>query len=126
MSGRVLIAEDDPSILSYLEQMLELEGYEVQGVSDGASALLAVHSFAPDMVVLDVMMPVMDGMTVLRQIRANDGGMRLPVIMLTACADDTTTWEGWRAGCDLYLSKPFEPEELLASVASLVETRRTR
>lgn len=125
MGARVLIAEDDQHIRTYLEQMLTMEGYQAHGVDNGGDCLHAVESFAPHALILDVMMPVADGMTVLRELRSRPETLDLPVILLTARADNESTWEGWRAGCNMYMVKPFEPDDLLASVAQLLSERKS-
>ena len=113
--AEVLVVDDDPAVLDLVGTVLEIEGHRVRRVADGPSALRSVAEQRPDLVVLDIMMPGMDGQAVLRQLRSSRGA-ELPVCMLTALDDDATTWESWRAGCDWYLSKPFEADALLRFV----------
>ncbi len=110
---KVLVVDDDPSVRALVADVLELEGYLVETVDDGPSALLAVAAERPDCVVLDVMMPGLDGHEVLARLREQEGGADLPVVMLTAAADDAQAWRAWTEGVDYFLAKPFDPLELL-------------
>jgi two-component system response regulator MprA len=118
VKAAVLVVEDDRSIRRMLERTLAAEGYEVAGVSDGGGALAAVERAAPDLLVLDVGLPGVDGFAVCRRLR--DKGLALPILMLTArdAVDDRVT--GLDAGADDYLVKPFAPEELSARVRALL------
>lgn len=109
----VLVVDDDPAVREYVSDLLELEGHDVRSVADGPSALSAIGAARPDCVLLDVMMPGMSGHEVLAEIRRMDGGPRLPVVMLTAAADQTQSWQAWNAGVDYFLPKPFDSEQLL-------------
>ena len=110
---KILIVDDDVSIRTLVKDVLDVEGYEVQVAADGYAGLRAIEADRPDCVVLDVMMPGMDGHGVLQRIRAADGGSDLPVVMLTAAADDAQAWRAWTEGVDYFLAKPFDPDELL-------------
>ncbi|MCW2601641.1 MAG: Response regulator consisting of a CheY-like receiver domain and a winged-helix DNA-binding domain [Frankiales bacterium] len=110
---KILVIDDDASIRTLVADVLEGEGYDVSVVQDGFAGLRAIEADRPDCVVLDVMMPGLDGHAVLQRIRAADGGPDLPVVMLTAAADDAQAWRAWTEGVDYFLAKPFEPEELL-------------
>ena len=114
----VLVAEDDKQIREALERILKFEGYRPIPVGDGAAALEAVAEHEPDLVILDVMMPFVDGMSVARRIR--DRGDRRPILMLTARTDVSDRVAGLDAGADDYLPKPFEMDELLARVRALL------
>lgn len=116
----ILIAEDNVATRTLLEETLELEGYDVVGVGDGESVAPFLANRTPALIVLDVMMPGVDGFTVLAQIRSDDRTRELPVVMLTAMDDADSTWKGWRAGCNYYMNKPFEPEDLLSVIEGLV------
>ncbi|MFE3068494.1 response regulator transcription factor [Streptomyces sp. NPDC059247] len=116
---RLLVVEDDDSIRTLLESVLGLTGYTVLSVGSGRAALLELQRFAPDLVVLDVMLPDLDGFEVTRVLRA--AGNETPVLFLTARADDTVT--GLRVGGDDYVTKPFGIEEVLLRVAAIL--RRT-
>lgn len=111
--ARILVVDDDPSVRALLRDVLELEGHTVTDAVDGYAALRAVAAERPDCVVLDVVMPGMDGHEVLGRLRATSGGRELPVVMLTAAADDDTAWRGWSGGVDRVLGKPFDTDDLL-------------
>ncbi len=110
---KILVVDDDLSIRQLVKDVLEIEGYEVLLAEDGFAGLRFIDSQRPDCVVLDVMMPGMDGHAVLQRIRAAEGGLDLPVVMLTAAADDAQAWKAWTEGVDYFLAKPFDPNELL-------------
>ncbi len=118
MAATVLIAEDDPEIRTALERILSYEGYSVVAAGDGAAALGAVTEHEPDALVLDVMMPHVDGLAVCRQLRRD--GNRVPILMLTARQETADKVAGLDAGADDYLAKPFEMEELLARLRALL------
>ena len=115
----ILVVDDDPSVRALLRDLLESEGHEVRTVHDGYAALRALSSARPDCVVLDVMMPGMDGHEVLARLRALDGGASLPVVMLTAAADDAHAWRAWSGGAGFLLGKPFETDLLLGYLDEL-------
>ena len=117
---RILVIDDDPNVCRLVSDVLELEGYDVVIAADGFAGLRAVEAEQPDCVVLDVMMPGLDGHGVLQRIRSG-AGRHLPVVMLTAAADDNQAWRAWSEGVDYFLSKPFEPEELLRFLDYLFE-----
>ena len=114
----LLLAEDDQSVRESLTRALRFEGYDVQAVSDGAEALEALMAGQPEVIVLDVMMPGIDGLAACRRIR--EKGIRTPVLMLTARHDVADRVAGLDAGADDYLVKPFDLEELLARLRALV------
>jgi DNA-binding response OmpR family regulator len=114
MNERILVAEDDPAILSGVADLLALEGYAVEAVSDGAAALGRFRAAAPDLVLLDVMMPKMSGYDVCRAIRRENPA--IPVLMLTAKGEEIDRVIGLELGADDYIVKPFGMAELLARV----------
>jgi len=118
---RVLVAEDDRSVRDSLARVLRFEGYDVETANDGALALEAVVRSVPDVVVMDVMMPNVDGLTACRMLRDRHPG--LPILMLTARHEVSDRVAGLDAGADDYLVKPFALDELLARLRALV--RRT-
>jgi two-component system response regulator MprA len=120
-AAKVLVAEDDRAVRDALVRTLRVEGYDVRAVADGSQALAAVEDDPPDVLVLDVMMPEVDGLTVTRRIRAQ--GDRLPVLILTARREVGDRVAGLDAGADDYLPKPFHTDELLARLRALL--RRT-
>lgn len=116
--ARVLVADDDRAIRDSLARVLDLEGYAPSTVADGAAALESVRTNRPDLLVLDLMMPAVDGLTVCRVLRSE--GDRLPILMLTARTETTDRVAGLDAGADDYLPKPFDPAELLARIRALL------
>lgn len=117
----MLLAEDDRAIRHALERALTLEGYEVTAVADGVEALAQAHRTQPDVLVLDVMMPGIDGLQVCRVLRAE--GDRTPILMLTALVETADRIAGLDAGADDYVVKPFDVEEVFARLRALL--RRT-
>lgn len=117
----VLLAEDDRAIRHALERALTLEGYQVTAVADGVEALAQAHKSPPDVLVLDVMMPGIDGLQVCRVLRAE--GDRTPILMLTALVETADRIAGLDAGADDYVVKPFDVEEVFARLRALL--RRT-
>jgi DNA-binding response OmpR family regulator len=121
MAHNILVVDDDPAVQKVLQQALQLEGYEVTTADDGEQALTALEARLPDIIVLDVMMPKVDGFEVLRRIRESDRTTNLPVILLTAKSATEDVWEGWRRGVDYYMTKPFDVEELLTFIKYVFE-----
>jgi two-component system response regulator MprA len=121
VSQTVLLAEDDRAIRHALERALTLEGYQVTAVADGVEALAQAHRTPPDVLVLDVMMPGIDGLQVCRVLRAE--GDRTPILMLTALVETQDRIAGLDAGADDYVVKPFDVEEVFARLRALL--RRT-
>ncbi|UJA09696.1 response regulator transcription factor [Streptomyces collinus] len=121
VSQTVLLAEDDRAIRHALERALTLEGYAVTAVADGVEALAQAHKTPPDVLVLDVMMPGIDGLQVCRVLRAE--GDRTPILMLTALVETADRIAGLDAGADDYVVKPFDVEEVFARLRALL--RRT-
>ena len=119
---RVLVVDDDRAIRESLARALELEGYDVRLAPDGAAALAAIRADRPDVAVVDLMMPNVDGLTVCRVLRAERD--RLPILMLTARTETADRVAGLDAGADDYLPKPFDLLELLARLRALL--RRSR
>ncbi|MFD9304140.1 response regulator transcription factor [Streptomyces sp. NPDC060048] len=115
---RILVVDDEPEVRAAVEDGLAVEGYEVRGAADGLAALSEVALWQPDAVVLDVMMPVLDGLGVCRRLRAV--GDRTPVLVLTALDAVSDRVDGLEAGADDYLVKPFALDELVARVRALL------
>jgi DNA-binding response OmpR family regulator len=120
---RVLVVEDDDEIAQTLQRSLRMEGYEVRIASDGVSALDDAHAFLPDLVVLDLGLPRLDGIDVAKTLREHDD---VPILMLTARDALDARVEGLDAGADDYLVKPFERQELLARLRALLRRRPPR
>jgi two-component system phosphate regulon response regulator OmpR len=114
---RVLIVDDDKRLQDVVREFLENYGFEVSALENGKGLSGALERLAPDIVLLDVMLPGDDGFTLLRALR---GHSRIPVIMLTACGDDTDRIIGLEIGADDYLPKPFNPRELLARIKAVL------
>jgi CheY-like chemotaxis protein len=123
MAARILVVDDDPTILRLVRLNLEVEGYDVLEATNGREALEAVKAHAPDLVVCDVMMPVMDGLEVVSRLRRDDATATLPIVMLSAKAQDADIRHGRSAGADEYVTKPFDPQELLDAIGRLLEAR---
>lgn len=121
MADKILVVEDEIPLQETLLYNLEKQGYEIEGTSDGKTALEKARSFHPDLIILDVMLPVMDGFEVCRILRQE---MNTPIIMLTARTDEIDRVVGLEVGADDYLTKPFSMRELLARVKALL--RRVR
>lgn len=121
-AGSVLVVEDEPTIADVVARYLRRAGYETDVVGDGAAALAAVEERQPDLVVLDIMLPSLSGLEVLRRIRRGDQH-RVAVVLLTARGDEADRIAGLQHGADDYVVKPFSPAELTARVAAVL--RRT-
>ena len=122
MTARILVAEDDRAVRESLVRALQLEGYTVASANNGAEALEAVRQAEPDVLLLDVSMPVVDGLTVCRVLRSE--GSKLPVLMLTARIETSDRVAGLDAGADDYLPKPYDLDELLARIRARHQGRR--
>jgi two-component system alkaline phosphatase synthesis response regulator PhoP/two-component system response regulator VicR len=115
-SKKVLVCDDERHIVRLIEVNLKREGFEVVTAFDGKEGLEKVQSEKPDLLVLDVMMPYVDGFEVLKTLRRDPATEGLPIIMLTARAQDKDVFEGYSYGADMYLTKPFNPKELVSFV----------
>ena len=110
---RVLVVDDEVAIVRLIQVNLERQGYQVETANNGVQALAKIRDSRPDLLVSDVMMPEMNGFELLTSIRRDPALMDLPVIMLTAKAQDRDVMEGYKTGADMYLTKPFNPAELI-------------
>lgn len=122
MPKKILAVDDEKHIVRLVQVNLERAGYEVVTANDGKEALQKVAEENPDLVVLDVMMPYMDGFEVLQNLRRSPATRDIPVIMLTAKAQDADVFKGWQSGVDCYLTKPFNPMELLSFVKRIFDS----
>ena len=120
MAKKVLIADDEPNIVTSLEFLLGKAGYEVKVARNGAEALELMTSFAPDAVLLDIMMPVKSGHQVCQEIRENPAWQQVRILMLTAKGRELEIARGFAAGADAYITKPFSTKELVAKVRELL------
>lgn len=117
---RVLVVDDTANVRALIRVNLELEGIEVHVACDGQEALDRVAEIAPDLITMDVMMPVVDGLTAATRLKARPDTAAIPIVMVTARAQAKDRRAGQAAGVDAYLTKPFDPEELVATVLALL------
>ncbi|MBW3615874.1 MAG: response regulator [Actinobacteria bacterium] len=110
---RVLVADDDDDIRTLIVMNLELSGYQVASATNGMEAAKLARTLLPAVVVLDLMMPGMDGLEVLHGLKTWPETRDIPVLMLTAKASDQDVWQGWQAGANYYMTKPFDLDHLL-------------
>ena len=122
--ARIVVADDDVDIRELVEFKLSTMGHDIVAVADGAEALVACRAQRPDLAVLDVMMPGVSGLDAIRELRADDSLFDLPVILLTARAQESDVETGFDSGADDYITKPFSPRELAARVEALLERQR--
>lgn len=120
MSRRILIVDDEPNIVISLEYLMKREGYETAVAADGEAAIASLSEKPPDLVVLDVMLPKLNGFEVCRQIRADPRWRGVRVLMLTARGRDTEVAKGLGVGADAYVTKPFSTKDLVALVKHLL------
>ena len=120
MIKKIVLAEDEPQIARLVEFKLKKEGYQVVSKGNGEEALAAIKAEKPDLILLDVMMPVMDGYEVLRRVKEDENLKNIPVVMLTAKAQEKDVVKGIDLGADDYITKPFHPAELLARVKRIL------
>ena len=121
---RVLICDDDPLLLDLVRHRLKSRGYEVEVAEDGGEALSMIEQAPPDAVVLDAMMPVLDGYELLRRLRAEEQTAAIPVIMLTARRQEQDVLSALQLGANDYMVKPFIPEELVVRLGRLLESEK--
>ena len=121
MSKTILIADDEPNIVISLEFLLEHDGYEVQVARDGQEALDAIARQAPDLVLLDVMLPRVSGYDVCQRIRQNPAWAAVRIMMLTAKGREVEMTKGMALGADAYVTKPFSTKDLLAQIRAQLE-----
>src|SRR5437879_10014708 len=117
VTSKILVVDDEKHILELARLYLTREGYEVEGVGDGAQAVARFSQVKPDLVILDIMLPGVDGLTICKEIRKQS---QVPIIMLTAKDEVTDKVVGLEVGADDYLTKPFHPQELVASAKALL------
>ena len=122
--ARIVVADDDADIRDLVVFKLRQAGHDVEAVEDGAAAVVACQAVRPDLVILDVMMPGMGGLDATRALRLDPGLARVPVILLTARAQESDIEQGFGAGADDYVVKPFSPRELASRVAAVLARSR--
>lgn len=123
MAKRVLLAEDEPNIVESLTFLMERAGFDISAESDGRVALEEALSNPPDILILDVMLPELDGYEILRQLRADRRTERLPILMLTAKGQREDRETALECGADLFITKPFSNSEIVAAVELLAAGR---
>jgi len=124
MAKKIVLAEDEPQIARLIEFKLKKEGYQVIWKENGEEALKAIKADKPDLILLDIMMPVMDGYEVLRRLEEDENLKSIPVIMLTARAQERDVVKGIDLGAEDYITKPFHPAELLVRVKRILGKSR--
>jgi len=118
---KVLLVDDEPNILVAIEFLMEQQGYSVRTAYNGQSALSAIESELPDVIVLDVMMPGMDGFEVAKAVRDNPACSNIPIVFLTAKGTSDDKCKGYESGGEVYLIKPFDNDELVNTIRELIE-----
>ena len=121
MPKRLLVVDDEPKLLLAVAAVLRAEGFDVTTARNGRDALMQIARSVPDLVVSDILMPQMDGFALARHLRSADHTKLVPIVFLTAKDDRRDRVEGFRTGVDAYLAKPFEPDELVAVIRSILE-----
>lgn len=126
MAEKILVVDDDPDTLKFLTLFLSKQGYETLSAPDGAIAIRQAHEKQPDLIILDVMMPGMDGFEVARTLRRTPDTAPIPILMFTAKAQVEDKVSGYESGVDMYLTKPSHPVEMQATIKALLARRKTR
>jgi DNA-binding NarL/FixJ family response regulator len=121
MLKRLLVVDDEPNLLTAIAAVLRGKGFEVTTARNGRDAMLQIAKSLPDLIVSDVRMPVMDGFTLARHLRSAPHTKLIPIVFLTAKDETDDRIEGFRAGVDVYLTKPFEPDELIAVIQNILK-----
>ncbi|MBW4466850.1 MAG: response regulator transcription factor [Pegethrix bostrychoides GSE-TBD4-15B] len=122
-TGQLLIVDDEPGLRQAVQAYLEEEGFKVEVAANAREGWEMIQKFSPDLVISDIMMPQVDGYEFLKQLREDSRYQTVPVVFLTARGMTSDRIQGYNAGCDAYLSKPFDPDELVAVVSNLLERR---
>jgi DNA-binding response OmpR family regulator len=117
---KILIVEDEETLLQLQTMLLTMKGYEVEGVMDGQAALEMVATMNPDLILLDIMLPKIDGFEVCRQVKANEATRHIPVIMVTAKKSKEDRVMGEQAGADMYITKPYKSSIVIETIQRLL------
>ncbi|CAN5145701.1 response regulator transcription factor [soil metagenome] len=120
MRKRIMLVDDEPRLLNAVAADLRGEGYDVNTARSAREALIELAQTTPDLIISDVLMPVMDGFALAKRIRGNEATSLIPIIFLTAKTGSVDRIKGFRSGVDAYLTKPFEPDELLAVISAIL------
>lgn len=123
MATKILVTEDSPTILAMIKESLESEGFSVITAEDGQQALEKTRKEKPDLIILDLMLPKIDGYRVCRILKFDDKYKMIPVIMLTARTNEADRKTGQEVGADAYITKPFEPQTIIAKINELLGNR---
>ena len=126
MHTRVLVVDDEPDLLELIHYNLTKAGYDVASVLSGEEALAHVRASLPDLIVLDVLLPGLDGLEVCKALRRNPATASIPIVMLTARSEDADVVAGLELGADDYLTKPFSPRVLLARIKAVLRRQQAR
>ena len=119
---RILVVDDEPVVVKTLSKVIRRQGFDVVSAADGEEALKKVRSSNPDLVILDIQMPKLDGIEVLQRIKGSPETASLPVIMLTAKVGDEDTLKGYKYGANYYIPKPFEMDEVLQGIEMIFKS----
>jgi len=122
--GRILLVDDEEDILEFLSYNLRKEGFKIETANNGISALKKLNKFKPDLIILDVMMPEMDGIEVCENIRKNEKNDDILILFLTARSEDYSELAGFSAGADDYITKPIKPKLLVSRVNAILKRKR--
>ncbi len=121
MPPKILIVDDEPDILEFIKYLLEREDYQVETASNGTEAILKSKSFKPELILMDVMMPVMDGIEACRQIKLHPETKNIFIMFLTARSEEYSEIAGFEAGADDYINKPVKPRVLLSRIKAILK-----
>ena len=121
MGKKIFIADDEAGFVSTLRSRLEFEGFEVTTAPDGKEALEKIPDAKPDLILLDIMMPAMNGYQVCRELRENPDTQAIPILMLTAKSQESDKFWGKEAGANAYITKPFDMDELIKAIEDLLD-----
>ncbi|MBP9733504.1 MAG: response regulator [Candidatus Omnitrophica bacterium] len=121
MANKVLVVDDEPGILLMVRSRLVKAGYQVEEAKDGQEALKKTREWSPDLVIMDVMMPPPNGFQACRILKDDSATRAIPIVLLTAKSTESDQFWGQESGADAYLTKPYDPQELLATVARLIQ-----
>ncbi len=121
----ILVVEDHKPLLLGIQDVLETEGYTASIATDGVEALEAMEQASPDLIIADIMMPLLDGYTLYKRVRARPEWADIPIIFLTSKAEHEDVRRGRALGVDAYITKPFDPDELLTTVSTLLQRAHT-
>ena len=126
LAKKILIIEDDRDIINLVKLILELEGFEVFVAFDGQEGWEKIESLCPNLILLDIRLPKLDGFQVIERLKSNRATSRIPIVILTASAQKESIARGLAAGADTYITKPFEPAEMVQKIRQILKTEKGR